>query len=117
VPTGGELVFKGTTNQGREIELHVKPDRSAVDYIKLNYRVECPGVTVTGTSTVTSIGWSIDGGNFDMEAECSFEVTGSFDAGFNSVSGTWQGIVCESGGWPRTEICRGPVGTWNATRQ
>jgi hypothetical protein len=117
VPTGGDLFFKGTTSQGREIELKVKVDQSAVTEVKLSLSFFCDGVTSTGTVTARSTGgWSITGRDFEVEANCGFEVIGTFDPSFRSANGTWRGIACDPIR-PWVELCRGPIGTWDATRQ
>jgi len=111
------LFYEGLTDQGRPISLEVKPDFSAVTKVTLNYRFRCGGVTVEGTSTTSSpYGWPIEDRSFTVETSFgSFTVTGDFAADFNTVNGTWQGIRREAS-YPWEEICRGPVGTWSASR-
>jgi len=76
----------------------------------------CDGVTREGTIEVSSpTGWGIQDRSFTVQASCSFVVTGTLTPDFQAVSGTWQGIVCDSFTWE--EICRGPVGQWDATLQ
>jgi N-acetylneuraminic acid mutarotase len=107
--------YEGVTDQGRPISLEVKPDFSAVTKVTVNYRFSCDGVTVEGTSSISSpSGWPIEDGFFTVEAS-SFLVTGTFAVDFNTVDGTWQGIAREPS-YPWEEICRGPVGTWSASR-
>jgi len=116
-PAAGEVVFRGTTSQDEEIELTVKEDQSAVMKVKLTYSFYCGGITTSGTATVSrTSGWPISGRSFEVEASCTFEVTGEFDPSFTTASGTWRGIACDPVR-PWIEVCRGPIGTWNATRQ
>lgn len=111
------IEYRGTTNQERLIELSVKLNRSAVTQAKLNYRVSCDGITQTSTVELSSPnGWAIENRTFAVEADCAFDLTGVFAEDFTSVSGTWQGIICSASGFPREEICRGPVSTWSASQ-
>lgn len=117
-PPSGEGTYLGSTNQGKRIELDVHYARSAVAEVEMEYFVSCGGISVSGKTTISSLqGWSITDRAFRIESGCRFDLSGTFDPSWQSVSGTWQGIICESYGSPPEEVCRGPIGSWSATRQ
>lgn len=108
------IVYEGLTDQGRPISLEVEPDFLAVRRITIDFHFSCGGMSrdVTSPSFVPG---PIEDGSFAMEFYY-VAVTGSFAADFNSVEGTWQGIMPDP--WqPGRELCRGPVGTWSASRK
>jgi hypothetical protein len=114
----GEDTYVGTTDQGQRIELRVRSDHSAVTWLKLELSVSCNGNRKSGTVTISSrYGWDITNRAFQLESECNFDLSGTFDPSWRNISGTWQGIICEPFGFPRDEICRGPIGQWSAVRQ
>lgn len=105
------ILYEGLTDQGGPISLEVEPDFSAVRKITINFRFSCGGKTIEGTTNVGQ--GPIQEGSFAIETYYVF-VTGSFAADFSSVEGTWQGIMYDPLG---RELCRGPVGTWSASRK
>jgi len=130
------ILYEGLTDQGRPISLEVESDFSAVRKITISFHFSCGGMTRDVTS-VSLAPTPIQGGSFATEF-LYMAVTGRFDAlsprkqsesnlcpkegdnasaaDFNSVEGTWQGIMPAP--WqPGEELCRGPVGRWNASRQ
>ena len=111
-PTPTVLLYEGLTDQGRPISLEVEPDFSAVRRITISFHFSCGGLTRDVTS-VSLAPAPIQDGSFAMEFYY-VAVTGSFAPDFNSVEGTWQGIMYDPLG---RELCRGPVGTWRASRK
>jgi hypothetical protein len=111
------IEYQGTTGQDLPISVRALPDFSGVNRVSLTHQFECDGIKVDGTVTVSrpTDPWPIEDRAFSVEARCSYVVTGTFTADFESVSGTWQGIACNPSTWQ--EICRGPTGYWSATRQ
>ena len=107
-------VYEGLTDQGRPISLEIEPDLSAVRTVTINMRFSCDGATLEGTiSVINPSGWPIENRSFTAETKY-FIVKGTFAVDFNTVNGTWQGIATVP--WVG-EICRGPVGTWSASRK
>jgi len=111
-PTPTVLLYEGLSDQGRPIILEVEPDFSAVRKITISFHFSCGGLTRDVTSVSLAPG-PIQDRSFAMEFYY-VAVTGSFAADFNSVEGTWQGIMYDPLG---RELCRGPVGTWSASRK
>ncbi len=117
-PPPGEQTYVGTTDQGRRIELQVYFDRRLVTEVELEYFVSCGGISVSGKTTLSPLeGWPMTDRAFRIESACRFDLSGSFAPDWQSASGTWQGIICESHGRPPEEVCRGPIGSWSAMRQ
>ena len=118
----GYLEYRGTTDQHRPVGLCVERDLSAVTRVSLNYSISCNQPDY-GANTLWEVssrdGWPIEDRAFRIEARFMFDLTGTFTADFNAVSGTWQGIEAKCSGFPGPcwEVCRGPVGQWSATRQ
>ena len=130
------VLYEGLTDQGRPISLEVEPDFSAVRRITIEFSFSCGGMS-RDVKSVSPVPGPIQDRSFAMEF-LYVAVTGSFDAlsprkqsesnlcpkkgdnasaaDFNSVEGTWQGIMYDP--WqPGRELCRGPVGTWSASRK
>ena len=88
----------------------------------LNYSISCHepdyGAETMWEQTNFGDGWPIEDRDFSIEAYLVFDLTGTFSPDFNAVSGTWQGIegACSGIPGPCYEVCRGPVGQWNAAR-
>ena len=109
----GEVAYSGTTDQGRAIVLQVRRDYSAVTGIAFDFITECVGGPVRTTGSMSSIyGWAITDGMFRIDARCNFLLEGTFAEDGQTVTGTWQGVVCQPGTF--VETCRGPQGTWSA---
>lgn len=113
--TSGPIQFVGTTNQGRDVDLDVKPDFSAVTRFRIGFRVVCPGVTQEGTIQISKpTGWTITNQQFEIRANAGGEedvYTGEFDSTFSSVQGTWLKWLVSFG----DPICSN-AGTWSASR-
>ena len=116
------LEFRGTTDQDRPVSLCIKHDLSAINRAMLNYSISCDepdyGAETMWEQTNFGDGWPIEDRDFSIEAYLVFDLTGTFSPDFNAVSGTWQGIegACSGIPGPCYEVCRGPVGQWNAAR-
>jgi len=130
------ILYEGLTDQERPISLEVEPDFSAVRRITIEFGFSCGGMS-RDVKSVSPVPGLVQDRFFAMEF-LYVAVKGSFDAlsprkqsesnlcpkkgdnasaaDFNSVEGTWQGIMPNP--WqPGRELCRGPVGTWSASRK
>jgi hypothetical protein len=114
------IEYSGTTDQNRPVRICVDPGFSAVKRVMINYSISCSTPNY-GASTVWDVspsdGWPIEGRAFDGEARFMFDLDGTFTSDLKAVSGTWQGIEARCEGFSCWEVCRGPIGEWNATRQ
>jgi hypothetical protein len=116
-PPPGPIRFVGTTNQGRSVDLDIKPDLSAVTRFRLDARVECPGVTSESAPQISNpTGWPITNRKFEIRTSAGGGkqdvFAGEFDPTFSSAQGTWlRWIVIFD--QPK---CNN-TGTWSASRQ
>jgi len=122
-----QVQFRGTTAKGGHVSIRTAPDYSVVTQVGISRCFSCGGHSSCSIVTATrdlEEAWPIENRVFHINDSASddellqFEITGTFDAGFREVGGTYQGVIILCSGWPGPcwEDCRGPIGEWSATR-
>jgi hypothetical protein len=121
------IQFRGTTAKGGHVSIRTAPDYSVVTQVGISRCFSCGGRSSCGIVTATrdlEEAWPIESRGFHINDSATddellqFEITGTFDADFSEVGGTYQGVIILCSGWPGPcwEDCRGPIGEWSATR-
>lgn len=110
--------YRGSTNQGKPVELTVSIEYERLTHFKIEATIVCNGqVYEEEMETFSGAGYPIENRYFELRLPFNTSpqdvYTGTFDATWTNVTGTWLMYARDDAG---NAICSNS-GTWSATRR